>query len=190
MTGKIYIGSSASLGKRLSIYFSPSSMEKKLTKGLSAIYSAILKYNQSNFSLYIMEYCEPELLIYREQYYLDLLDPEYNILKTAMNRLGSKQSESAKLKISLSQMGSKNHNYGKILSYDTRQKIGIKLKSIIRDKTNTRIISAETLEKRRLRTKGVSINIMDKFHNIINSFPTITSAANFIKLAPEQLVDI
>jgi len=36
------------------------------------------------------------LLIEREQYYLDNLKPEYNILKIANSRLGSKQSEQLK----------------------------------------------------------------------------------------------
>jgi hypothetical protein len=31
----------------------------------------------------ILEYCEPSKVLEREQYYIDLLKPEYNILKTA-----------------------------------------------------------------------------------------------------------
>jgi len=39
-----------------------------------------------------MEYCDKEKVVLREQYYLDLLQPEYNILKTAGSCLGRKAS--------------------------------------------------------------------------------------------------
>jgi hypothetical protein len=39
------------------------------------IYSALLKYGHSKFSLDILEYCESSLLTKREQYYLYLLYP-------------------------------------------------------------------------------------------------------------------
>jgi group I intron endonuclease len=48
-----------------------------------AIYKSLVKHGYSNFTLEILEYCEPENAIKREQYYLDLLKPEYNILKVA-----------------------------------------------------------------------------------------------------------
>jgi len=99
ITGKSYIGSSISLGKRLRIYYSPNAMKNKLSQGSSAIYGALLKYGYSNFSLDILEYCEPSLLISREQYYMDLIKPEYNILNMAGNRLGSKHSDTTKAKM-------------------------------------------------------------------------------------------
>lgn len=56
------------------------------------IYSSILKHGYSSFSLEILEYCDRDKAISREQYFLDLLNPEYNILKKAGSRLGSKHS--------------------------------------------------------------------------------------------------
>ncbi len=44
-------------------------------------------------NLYILEYCEPSVAITREQYYLYLLYPEYNILKIAGSSLGRNHSE-------------------------------------------------------------------------------------------------
>ena len=58
-----------------------------------------------NLCLDILEYCDINILIEREQYYLDLLKPEYNILKVTGNRLGSKQSEVTKIKISINNKG-------------------------------------------------------------------------------------
>ena len=51
-------------------------------------------------SFEILEYCDPDKAIEREQYYLDQLRPKYNILKTAGSSLGFKHSAEtiAKLK--------------------------------------------------------------------------------------------
>jgi hypothetical protein len=54
---------------------------------------ALLKYGFSNFSLEILEYCNSEDLLKKEQYYLDTLKPEYNIVETAGSTLGYKHSE-------------------------------------------------------------------------------------------------
>ena len=64
-----------------------------------AIYKAILKYGLSNFKLEILEYCERDKVRAREQYYLDHLEHEYNILPTAGSSLGSRHSEATKAKI-------------------------------------------------------------------------------------------
>jgi group I intron endonuclease len=80
------VGSSINLGHRFSQYYSIIHLKKKQS---SIIYKSILKYGHSKFSLDILEYCESSLCIAREQYYLDLLKPEYNILKIAGSRLGS-----------------------------------------------------------------------------------------------------
>jgi NUMOD1 domain len=54
---------------------------------------ALLKYGFSNFSLEILEYCNSEDTLKREQYYLDFLKPEYNIVGIAGSTLGYKHSE-------------------------------------------------------------------------------------------------
>jgi group I intron endonuclease len=84
--GKIYIGSSVNLSRRFSHYYSNKTMLNKLKVSKSFIYSALLKHGHVNFSLEILEYCEKDVLIEREQYYMDLLKPEYNICKIAGSR--------------------------------------------------------------------------------------------------------
>jgi hypothetical protein len=55
-----------------------------LRRSKSQINQALLKYAYLGFNLEILEYTTLlEETILREQYYLDLLNPEYNILKTA-----------------------------------------------------------------------------------------------------------
>jgi group I intron endonuclease len=67
-------------------YFSIYFLESEIKKGAShrsMINSALLKYGYSNFTLEILEYCDSSEVVTREQYYLDLFKPEYNILSTA-----------------------------------------------------------------------------------------------------------
>lgn len=63
------------------------------------INKALLKYGYSSFKLEILEYCDPKELAKREQYYMELFSPEYNVLKTAYSSLGYKHSEETLVKI-------------------------------------------------------------------------------------------
>jgi hypothetical protein len=81
INNKKYVGSAQDLSDRLSFYYSQASINSALQRGKSYIYSALLKDGHPNFSLEIIEYCEPSELLIREKYYIDLLGSEYNILK-------------------------------------------------------------------------------------------------------------
>lgn len=85
VNGKRYVGSSSDLQKRFSAYYSVAYLTKYNT---TMIHRALLKYGYSAFSLHILEYCSPNDLIPREQYYIDLYKPEYNILKVAGSSKG------------------------------------------------------------------------------------------------------
>ena len=153
-----------------------------LNNGKSIIYSAILKYGYINFSLDILEYCKIDLLIKIEQYYFDLLKPEYNILKVANSRLGSKQSEATKIKISNSNKGKHQHFFGKTHTHETRQKIGLSLKSL-RVNIIPRVVTIDTRLKLSLRSKGVSVKVFNKSNNLVKEFPTITSTAKYFNIS-------
>lgn len=73
VSGKSYVGSSVNLSVRLKRYYS----YKNLTdlKQNMLINKALLKYGYSGFKLDILEYCNKDEAIAREQYYLDLLKP-------------------------------------------------------------------------------------------------------------------
>ena len=53
-----------------------------------AINKAILKYGYGKFKLEILEYCDPQELLKIEQFYMEKLNPEYNILKYGGSSLG------------------------------------------------------------------------------------------------------
>jgi group I intron endonuclease len=115
-TGNTYVGSSTNLGKRFSSYF----RHKYITdpKRNMLIHKAFIKYGYSNFKLEILEYVNKSLAVVREQCYISLLKPEYNILNTAGSSLGHKHTESTKEKI-------RNKAIGRIFSDEHRAKISL-----------------------------------------------------------------
>src|SRR6266566_3137582 len=108
------------------MYYNFFTLEKLLALGASAIYRAILKYDYSDFNLYILEYCDLDILIKREQYFLDLLKPEYNILKVAGSRFGHSASLKTRETISLALLGNKNGMYNKHQTEEVKLKMSLK----------------------------------------------------------------
>lgn len=99
--GKSYIGSAVNLKERFVNYFNVNHL---MVNDSMLICRSLVKYGYSNFRLEILEYCDSEIRFDRENYYIGLCSPEYNILKEANSmpsRLGTTRSESAKLKTGL-----------------------------------------------------------------------------------------
>ena len=96
-SGKKYVGSSVDLRRRLLQYFSVSFLTKTT---YMPICNALLKYGYSSFSLEILEYCETPCTIFWEQFHLDSIKPEYNILTKAGSLSGYKHLDSVRLKLS------------------------------------------------------------------------------------------
>ncbi|KAG0632578.1 hypothetical protein HOY80DRAFT_1070814, partial [Tuber brumale] len=115
-TGESYVGSAVNLSKRFGSYYSQPIIEEILSRSKSHILSAIQKYSYSSFSLEILEYCDSNDTIKREQYYIDSLKPKYNILKIAGSSMGRLPSEETKMKIS-------NSLKGRSLKEITKQKM-------------------------------------------------------------------
>jgi group I intron endonuclease len=99
--------------RRLRHYFSKGYLEGQLKLGKSKINSSLLKYGLENFSLEILEYCEPEQCLEREDDYIKLYQPEYNILQKAGSCLGCKRSEETRKKISNAQKGENNSMFNR-----------------------------------------------------------------------------
>jgi len=98
-SGKSYVGSSVNLFFRLRDYLTINYLKREIKLSKRIISMALIKYGYSGFTLEILEYCDVSVLIEREQHYMDLLKPEYNILKIAGSNLGFKHSEVAKTKM-------------------------------------------------------------------------------------------
>jgi len=74
-----------------------------------AICCALLKHDYCNFSLTILEYCEAEQCLEREDLYLSSLKPEYNINQKATAPMsGRTHSDETKIIMSDAKKG-ENH---------------------------------------------------------------------------------
>ena len=79
-------------------YFSINYLKDKTKRYNSRIYTAILENGYNSFNIEILEYCDVDVILNREQYYFDILKPKYNIALIAGSLLGFKHSEETKLK--------------------------------------------------------------------------------------------
>jgi group I intron endonuclease len=104
LNGKMYIGSSSNLSSRFRKHFNLNYLSQH--KNELSISRAMIKYGYDNFSLEILEFCDVSNLLKREQFYLDLLEPVYNIAKLAGSNLGFKHSTESRDKISKALKGS------------------------------------------------------------------------------------
>jgi group I intron endonuclease len=78
-----YVGSSKDLYIRFKDYYDESYLDRRMLTSNSLIYKALLLHGYGAFNLEILEYCDKQCIIEREQYYIDLLKPEYNIQSIA-----------------------------------------------------------------------------------------------------------
>ena len=117
------MGQSADIAKRLKNYFNISYLKSRSSLIISR---AIIKYGYSKFSFSILEYCDKSELVIREQYYLDKLNPQYNILKIAGSSKRHKHLDETKIRISNILKGisteEKSSLYGRLYSEETKQK--------------------------------------------------------------------
>jgi group I intron endonuclease len=174
LSGKLYVGSSFNLSRRFSQYYSKANLVRYKSMHIC---NALSLYGHSEFSLYILKYIDVnnlsekealELLLSHEQYYIDLINPEYNILKLAGSSLGFKHSPESliklseamkgkihsaetKMKISLAMIGKNNPMFGKSHSEEIRALISLMMKG----KNLGKLHSSETKLKMSLAKKGL-----------------------------------
>lgn len=170
VSGKFYIGSSVNLGVRLKRYYS----YKNLTdlKQNMLINKALLKYGYSGFKIDILEYCTKDEAIAREQYYLDLLNPEYNILKKAGSTLGFRHSDETIAKF-------RETRKNRVFSEETRGKL-------TENNLNRSVEYKEKLRARLLElnlAKGHEVEVTNILTNEKTIYPTIRQAAKEIGVA-------
>jgi group I intron endonuclease len=101
---KFYIGSALWLQKRKSEHFRHLKTNKHGNRKLQRYYN---KYGDTSLVFMEVEICSPDELLQREQYYLDTLNPYFNIAKIAGSSLGIKRTEKFKLRRAELMMGNK-----------------------------------------------------------------------------------
>jgi group I intron endonuclease len=103
-SGKFYIGSALNIYHRVKKHISELNLNRHHSRKLQGVWN---KYGGDAFALNVIEYCSEDILIDREQHYLDLLKPKLNISKKAGSIKGYKHSEESKAKISKANKGRK-----------------------------------------------------------------------------------
>jgi group I intron endonuclease len=107
VNGKRYVGSSINLKKREKEHIGNLKKNRHINFHLQNSWN---KYGENNFIFEILEKCQSEKLLEKEQFYINLFFPEYNICKTAGNTIGYKHT-----KTSLNKFSGENH-YGSKLT--------------------------------------------------------------------------
>ena len=131
------------------------------SRGKSIICFALVKYGYSNFSLSILEYCDRTEVISREQYYLDLLNPPYNILKYAYSSEGYKHTLEAIHKMSLAKKD--NSFYGKTHTEEVKE------------------LMSQAALKRTKPNNAKPVFLKDTNKNIIGDFKSMTELSIYLK---------
>lgn len=90
INGKSYIGSSINLTWRKTKHFTELRNQKHHSIILQKAFN---KYGESNFEFKILANCLSEYLIKLEQWFIDNINPEYNVCKIAGSCLGVKRSK-------------------------------------------------------------------------------------------------
>ena len=182
MNNSTYVGSGLSLSKRIGEYYNKNELERNPRP----IHAALLKYGYENFKLQILEYCRADELIKREQYYLDLLNPNYNILKNAYSLLGFKHSAENIAKFKLKKVTQEHKDIlssvhlNKVVSQETRNKLSIATTKFKKNNPLTpealANITAKTTER-----EGVSVTLLNSLVRI-RSYHTNNSKLNITPL--------
>lgn len=166
-SGKSYIGSSIKLNIRFKQYFNFNHIS--YPKRNMIIYKALLKYGYGGFRLEILEYCSPELLLEREQFYFDMFSPDYNILKVAGSPLGYRHSEAAKKLISIA---SKN------------RKVSESARDLKREALVGKTFDKERIENMRLsNTLRKSVTVTNNKTDHILEFSSLTEAGKYLGIS-------
>lgn len=177
--GKSYIGSSIDLSNRFRAYFSINNLSRIIKNEKSLIYSAIIKYGYTSFILEILEYCDQDKVIEREQYFIDSFNPEYNILKIASTRLGYTPTLETRILHSIVQRKKYSNKQRKIHQNSTTKTTT----KIVNNSSVNRPTSNKTREILSLRSRGVTVKIFDKSGNFLEKFNTMKDAAKHLNLS-------
>lgn len=166
-----YIGASTQLRNRLSNHRSRiNNWNKDYYNNNDSLlfYNFVKRYGWDSFKFGILEFvnlCDNKernknILLQREQYYFNLIHPSLNICKIAGSPLGVKHGFTFSINLSKARAGKKI-------------KVG-KLKRI-----TSKFITSDTRLKLSSRSTGIKVKIFDKSNNLVNEFPTMTSAAKY-----------
>jgi group I intron endonuclease len=168
LNNKIYIGSSKDIQTRWRKHIS---LLKSTKHSNTHLQNAWIKYGENAFIIEVIEICPlyKQIILEREQYYIDTLKPEYNKCPKAGSSLGRSHSNETKEKIKLAlkekpwsdERRKASDNISKKLSLIKEMKQWVKdLKKIKKDfdKVSKKIIKLENKKKINVNKKTKSLS--------------------------------
>jgi len=190
---KIYVGSTYNLIERFHRH------RRAFNGGYNScpiFYNSIRKYGWDNFRFGILEYInlelhpgadnsengtkiKKEIILKREQYYLDLLLPSLNVNKIAGSMLGFKFSEKSKKLISEGQKGEKNYMFGKTHSEETKE-----IMSLVKRGEKNNMFGKTRSEEFKLKLSqdmGTKIYLYSLDNTLIQTIPSVMKAVKELK---------
>lgn len=124
----------------------------------------------------ILEYCDRENILKREQYYIDKLNPEYNLYKIAGSPLGRKPSEATKLKISKSLTGLK-------ASEITKEKIKVAHSESTKAKLKVHLLKLNSIKR-----NNIKVSVLDLESKLTTEYLSIREAAKGMKSYADKIL--
>jgi group I intron endonuclease len=151
--GAQYVGSAKDIVARWSMHRHELNQRKHHSRYLQRAWD---KYGSDAFTFCILEECEPEQCIEREQYWIDTLKPKFNMHPLARSPLGVRRSAATRAKLSaLASARNSPPMQGKHHSEETRAKMrGRVVSDETRAKLRGRVVDEETRAKLRTARSG------------------------------------
>ena len=185
-TGKFYIGSAILLKNRwyTHLYHLRNKHHNKYLQ------IAFNKHGEENFKFEVIEYCEKDQLIIREQHYIDTLKPHFNIRKIADSSIGVTMSEEGKKKLSDFWLGKKRpqtKEHKKNLCEALKGKLkGRKISQEQKDSLSTNRLGKGNPMFGSIASNAISILRIDESGNQ-ETFTSLLKAAELINTCLETL---
>ena len=145
------------------------------------IVKALLKYDQSNFSLLILEHVEAQHLTVRETYFITSVMPYYNVLKQGYSSLGYKHTKETKEL--LSELA-KNRVHSDVTK-------GLIARALTGE-NNPFYNKSHSIESkvRMIEAKSAyPVYVYNSFKELLVIFPSVTTLAKLIKSNHPTIVD-
>jgi group I intron endonuclease len=156
-----YIGSSININRRKYLHFWDLQRGKHKNMKLQRHFN---KYGIDDLVFSVLIGCDKETLLAYEQFYIDALNPYFNLCPIAGNSLGVKRSEEFKRKISEANTGKKRSK--EVCEQMSKVRKGRKNVWAIGNKNNVgRKASKETREKLRIAHLGQQSGFRNKKHS-------------------------
>lgn len=174
---RVYIGSSIDIRSRKATHFNSLKNKKHPNRKLQ---NHCNKYGLKDFIFTIITTCDAETLIEKEQYFIDVYNPYFNLRPNADNNCGVICSEEKKEKLRKANLGKKHREESKqkCRNYKHTEEARQKISDALRKRTPTEKMIQKLKERKSVKVIDISTGII---------YDSIIMAANSIGMKRRTL---